>query len=300
MRSTTLALAALACLGGAVDIEAEAERYQHADLYVDTPNTKDLHKYEFVGTRKNFHDAEQHCRSKGGHLASVKGPNENNIISGKAGNHAVWVGGHDSGTRTWTWTDGSAFGWSNWNPGEPNNVGKGGEDCLGLWGNGKWNDFSCSRHSLAFVCEYISNETKAKGPAVRSQRFTQTHSYRHTTAARNLYHWMGTHNLPAAPWKALHSKPTVNVVIDWQDQGWGNQKGAFMIRLIRNGDPAGQDVKHHRVKRPANRKTDRFPATNVSKNFIHGDTAQLWYYVGGGGGHKLIVHSVTINVAGSQ
>ena len=110
MRSTTLALAALACLGGAVDIEAEAERFQQTtDLYVDTPNTKDLHKYKLVNEKKNFHDAEQHCRKTGGHLASVASLSEDDIVHKVKGNNNVWLGGHNSGTTTWTWTDGSPW-----------------------------------------------------------------------------------------------------------------------------------------------------------------------------------------------
>jgi len=74
-----------------------------------------------------------------------------------AGNNHVWLGGHDSGDKAWTWTDGTAFKYNFWQPGEPNDVGKGGEDCLGMYaGSGRWNDFSCSRHKLPFVCEYIT------------------------------------------------------------------------------------------------------------------------------------------------
>merc|ERR1719229_712308 len=110
MRCTTFALAALATLSGAVS------KFQRPDLYIDTPNTKELHEYKLIKTAKNFHDAEAHCRSTQGHLASVNSKEENDIVKRVAGNHNVYIGAHDSGDKAWTWTDGTAMSYSNWNP----------------------------------------------------------------------------------------------------------------------------------------------------------------------------------------
>lgn len=47
---------------------------------------------------------------------------------------------------------GKRVGYTNWNDGEPNNVGDG-ENCVVLLSNGKWNDVTCSS-SFLVICEF--------------------------------------------------------------------------------------------------------------------------------------------------
>ena len=63
----------------------------------------------------------------------------------------VWAGGNDIGEEgTWSWADGSAWDYTNWNGDEPNNNGIGGvEDCLLVYRNGPWNDGNCDRSEPA-------------------------------------------------------------------------------------------------------------------------------------------------------
>jgi len=55
----------------------------------------------------------------------------------------------------WEWASmAEPFGYSNWNPGEPNDSGHN-EDCLMTWDryiNGGWNDVPCDRH-YKYICE---------------------------------------------------------------------------------------------------------------------------------------------------
>jgi hypothetical protein len=77
------------------------------------------------------------------------------------GSFFYWLGGSDLREEgAWAWADGSAWGFSHWGDGEPNNSGEGGgaEDCLAVYspsigpqGDGLWNDLDCA-HPLAFVC----------------------------------------------------------------------------------------------------------------------------------------------------
>lgn len=61
-----------------------------------------------------------------------------------------WPDGGGNPDGGWAWGTGVPFGFTNWAPGEPNDVG--GEDCLQVSGNGAWNDIACS-HVGAIACE---------------------------------------------------------------------------------------------------------------------------------------------------
>lgn len=69
---------------------------------------------------------------------------------------SYWLGGNDleiEGTFKWVRSD-SPVVFSDWNPGQPDNYGTAGEDCMELQGamNYHWNDLPCSaRHR--FICE---------------------------------------------------------------------------------------------------------------------------------------------------
>ena len=74
----------------------------------------------------------------------------------------AFVGIHDKGDNEGSFrcnVNGRAISFTRWHAGEPNNVGKGGEDCTEInfrnWGDKReWNDISCSR-TQSFVCEII-------------------------------------------------------------------------------------------------------------------------------------------------
>ena len=73
------------------------------------------------------------------------------IIRGE--NDLVWIGASDmKREKSWTWSDGTPFKYSNWDNGEPNNSG-GNQDCGGPWHGGwKWDDQNCSSKKK-FICK---------------------------------------------------------------------------------------------------------------------------------------------------
>ncbi|XP_033628028.1 echinoidin-like [Asterias rubens] len=100
--------------------------------------------YRFMGHEMSWTDAENHCRqfftmSGQGHLASVHSSDEvdfliqyleSSFIS--ALGKTVWIGCSDqSNEGTFSWTDGTAFDYEEWIPGQPNDYG--GEDCGEIW-----------------------------------------------------------------------------------------------------------------------------------------------------------------------
>ena len=91
----------------------------------------------------------------GGHLASVHSAQEQTFGSDLRPDkkQPVWLGGSDSAEENkWVWTDGTNFGYTNWVPGQPNDVG--GEDCLCLdLGHNMWLDRSCKNDMFKFICK---------------------------------------------------------------------------------------------------------------------------------------------------
>ena len=78
-----------------------------------------------------------------------------------------WIGGRrDPGNPDkWFWSDGTPWDYTNWAPGEPNDLG--GEDCAEFLSSNVWNDQSCSNPDLglnSFVCK--------KGKNLAAEHFT--------------------------------------------------------------------------------------------------------------------------------
>ena len=102
-------------------------------------------------------DAENHCLSLGGNLASIHNVEEASFIRdliqmGSGSFLQTWIGCHDGIKKgQWMWTDGSRFDYQSWGPGEPNNHW-GGQQCVEiLWDGRFWNDLPCY-YSRPFVC----------------------------------------------------------------------------------------------------------------------------------------------------
>ena len=89
-------------------------------------------------------DAQAECERRGGNLASILSDAENQaaVALGSTG----WLGASGGVSEgTWSWSDGSPWGFTKWADGEPNNELN--EDCAELKGPGSlqtfWNDLPC-------------------------------------------------------------------------------------------------------------------------------------------------------------
>ena len=122
-------------------------------------------KLEYFGLNKTWHQAEEFCVSKGGHLASVNSQFEHNqlreLLKDEKKVQFVWLGGSDEEEEgVWVWSNGAtwrypAYAWP-WGSGEPD--GLQGENCLFLMWSGGWDDHwidhSCSHvGNTGFVCQ---------------------------------------------------------------------------------------------------------------------------------------------------
>ena len=114
--------------------------------------------YEQFTAPQPWLGAQQACAALGGSLAKIESAAENAALVGLIGLEDHWIGGTDLATEmTWLWFDGTAFTYTNWRTGEPND-GNGNfpEDCAIIEGDqgGTWDDRPCVTGMVGPVGEY--------------------------------------------------------------------------------------------------------------------------------------------------
>uniref|UniRef100_A0A674IJ19 C-type lectin domain-containing protein n=1 Tax=Terrapene triunguis TaxID=2587831 RepID=A0A674IJ19_9SAUR len=113
--------------------------------------------FQANGSEGDFETSKATCSQAGGLIASPRNSAENSAIQQIVVRHnkAAYIGINDIQTEgSFKYLNGEAIGYSNWAPGEPNNVG-GIEDCVEVYPDGRWNDKSCNEKRL-IICEFLS------------------------------------------------------------------------------------------------------------------------------------------------
>ncbi|XP_074518386.1 ladderlectin-like [Halichoeres trimaculatus] len=111
----------------------------------------------YVDTPKSWADAEKHCLSQGGNLASVHSHVEHDIIQGMllraTNSHPLaWLGGSDAAQEgTWLWSDGTPFDFEHWDVGQPDNKANAGCMLMNFGDDKKFDDQPCD-YLKSFVC----------------------------------------------------------------------------------------------------------------------------------------------------
>ncbi|XP_055995966.1 macrophage mannose receptor 1-like isoform X2 [Ostrea edulis] len=113
--------------------------------------------YKMWQIRQNWAAAKSFCHRQGTILATINSREEQNFIVTlipKTG-YGYWIGLNDQiNQNTFLWSDGSPVVYTNWAAKEPNNYGRGTEDCvLMLRTNGQWNDAVCQNPADGFICK---------------------------------------------------------------------------------------------------------------------------------------------------
>ncbi len=132
------------------------------------------HRYCLYTAAASWAAAEARCQAHGGHLATVRGPDEERALFDALGNPAapatMWIGLAEPAEGRWLWSSAARVGFTAWNTGEPNNAG-GNENC-GEWifPNGRWNDLDCLT-DRPFLCETRLSSPKARPPACAGKSF---------------------------------------------------------------------------------------------------------------------------------
>lgn len=142
------------------------------------------HLYEFVATNLSWQGALAAAAAATpitgytAHLVTITSQAEDDFLKTLTGSATfVWAAGTDEDVEgTWKWAAGpeagqtffifgtGSVGFSNWNAGEPNNVGT--EDYLHFKANaGNWNDIFSTFPSGGYVVEYSLNSGAVPEPA---------------------------------------------------------------------------------------------------------------------------------------
>ncbi len=129
-----------------------APEYIPGDTFAGVHNN---HKYFLSDYETSWTSAHLMALSVGGNLASVQDNAENLFLAGIANTvgNSIWIGFTDQDVEgTFVWTDGSPVTFTNWSPGEPNNLGD--EDYTELYSNGIWNDIPANAWLKRAVIEF--------------------------------------------------------------------------------------------------------------------------------------------------
>ncbi|KAJ8267982.1 hypothetical protein COCON_G00131540 [Conger conger] len=115
--------------------------------------------FQHIADEKRWLDAELHCVSLGGNLASEHSEDDHVFLKQLNGDDKpFWIGLSDTHKEgTWLWSDGTSanfkegLAFSSWNSGEPNNQGE--EGCVhsNFGGQKDWNDIGCDG-KYPFIC----------------------------------------------------------------------------------------------------------------------------------------------------
>ncbi|XP_066983330.1 macrophage mannose receptor 1-like isoform X1 [Macrobrachium rosenbergii] len=118
------------------------------------------HCYKIIPSDDNAGDtwfeSRRLCREIGGELASIHTVEENYWLQSQVHSvrdNVLWIGGLAYWGSGYEWADGTAFDYSNWAKGEPNNYYDQ-EDCIALYTRdfGYWNDQNCG-HKQGRICK---------------------------------------------------------------------------------------------------------------------------------------------------
>ena len=113
--------------------------------------------YAFINKSLLWTEAKEFCEKNGGHLITILDQEENDVAAQlvrKYGCNYTAIGYTDEGDEgNWRWVTGEPAGYTNWNPGEPNNSFGRGQDFGYMYSSGKWDD-GYSDKRTPFLCEW--------------------------------------------------------------------------------------------------------------------------------------------------
>lgn len=159
------------------DIQAIRNAFTGAGYYELTVANNPCSMYFVNPTSQSSTASEAAAQQFGAHTVSFQSAQENQAVIDALynspytpANYAIWIGFGDAASEgNFVWLDGAPVNYTNWNGGEPNNqipsccnipfIGcvpadircSQGEDCVQMYGDGKWNDLGCDANSISVI-----------------------------------------------------------------------------------------------------------------------------------------------------
>ncbi|MDG1137949.1 MAG: lectin-like protein [Opitutales bacterium] len=121
------------------------------------------HYKAFLDTNSTWWEAKFACDDIGGELVVINDAKENEFIRKLAKENLIWLGGTDEFEEgVWTWDNGEAFTFKNWDDNQPSATS--GYNFLILDGKkGKWSDTTdFSAKVKGYICEWKGTASKKK------------------------------------------------------------------------------------------------------------------------------------------
>jgi len=102
---------------------------------------------EIINRNYNFTEALDECRGRGLELASIHSQQEQDLVTGLAGGHQVYIGLTDVAVEgEFRWTEGTPLDFESWYSSNPD--GGDSNDCVYIYSSdGEWSDCDCVRTS---------------------------------------------------------------------------------------------------------------------------------------------------------
>ena len=126
---------------GSLVIEMDVDKKQADEVFAFT-------SFKRYAERKNWTEADTHCKSVGGQLASIHSEWEQTLAERASNGNWVWLGGRkDAKENQWQWADNSTWGFTNWDSDRPDAY-----DRMQMKTDGEWYDYSSS-NNVHFLCQ---------------------------------------------------------------------------------------------------------------------------------------------------
>ena len=125
---------------------------------------------------KTWSQARSSCRKQNADLASIPDKETNGFLANLTSSFdwtPAWTGGNLNIDNSWEWSDGTDWSFTNWYPGEPNNIYEQQDKVLinhinsdvGHEGSGKWDDETAGYRAY-FICQ----RTKTQRELIASKK----------------------------------------------------------------------------------------------------------------------------------
>ena len=88
---------------------------------------------------------------------------------------------------------------------------------------------------------------------------------------------------------------TVGITLFWRDQGWGNRKGKVWVLRERDRAPNDHGISSEDVRCMKGPAPHTVAHESMAFRPRAGEEYDIWYSVGGGGGHRLYIHNLGLH-----